>query len=146
MLSPSRYLQKSRILIVDTDEQGCSFLRRMLFAAGIPNELTACKKADEAELLLSTHTSGQQEDQIGLVFMNLDLPDSDALHLLKRMREHGCHHRTAVIGLTASLDQQGAAAARELGADAVLEKYPGPNMLRNVTSRALRERLVASSP
>ena len=146
MIAPTRYLEKRRILVVDSDEQGCTFFRRILLAAGIPNELTSCRRTSEAECHVEAPPAGLDADEIGLVFVNLDLPDAEALQWVQRLRQKARFSRTAVIGLTGNLDEDGAGRARPFGVDAVLEKYPGPATLRSVTARALRERTLAARP
>jgi DNA-binding response OmpR family regulator len=101
----------TRILIVEDEERIASFIDMGLRAAGFETELAATGRA----ALSAVRTQAPD-----LILLDLGLPDSDGMQVLRRLRDDGDH--TPVVILTARSDVIDVVAGFDAGAQDFLPK------------------------
>jgi two-component system, response regulator len=120
-----KIMREKEILLVD-DNHGDVFLtRRALNKAKIVNELVVAKDGVEALDYLfgnQAETSSEEKSCPALILLDLKLPKTDGLEVLKRIRDD---HRTSacpVVILTASQEETNIFKEYKLGANSFVRK------------------------
>jgi CheY-like chemotaxis protein len=115
-----------QILIVDDDGNDLALFRRVLERAGY-----AVTGAESGKLAASTI----QEQTFDLVILDLNIPDMDGFEILRAIR---CQTvRPKVLVVSGFMQGQLLAAAKALGAAAVLDKSLGADMLVSTVGNLL---------
>ena len=125
--------EKARILVVDDDETTREFLAVLLQGKGYGVESAA--DGEEAWNLLKGETGYE------VVITDLNMPVTDGLQLLQRMREHALP--IEVILQTGFLGYGAAQKARDLGVFAVFQKPQSVQEILRSVELALTRRAVA---
>lgn len=125
----------SYILIVDDEPADLNLVRRALGKQS--HQTVAAETAGEALKLLRKHP-------IGVVVLDVMLPDGDGLEVLGKIREIDDH--LPVILMTSSNDSGTAIRAMKLGALDYLLKPINVSELREVVDRAIEIRRLTESP
>ena len=109
-----------KILVVDDDPSVLSTYRRLLSRSGY----TTITEDDPRKLL----ASGNLDPDVNLLLLDYKMPGMDGLTLLAELRRRDCAARCILI--SAYLNPEVHARARELGVDEVLEKPVDVGLLR----------------
>lgn len=147
MLSPSRYLGSSCVLVCDDSFGGSNFLTELLRAAGIRNEVRSYPRTQQVVEYLCQCLEGDPQEIPKLILLATDNPEQSGFETIEWIRSNADFDATALLLLTPVSDPEYAQCTQRMGVDALLEKYPGPSMLRIVVLRELRTRtLLAGNP
>lgn len=84
---------KSKVLIIDDDERNIFALSAVLKAKGYQ-----CSSASEAEKGIELL---ENDDEIGIVLMDMMMPDIDGYEALKTIRAHDELNKIPVVAITA---------------------------------------------
>lgn len=107
-----------QILIVDDDGNDLALFRRILERAGYV--VSGSQSGKQA-------VSTIQEKAFDLVILDLNIPDMDGFEILRAIRRHSVQPRVLVV--SGFMQGQLLAAAKALGAAAVLDKSVAADML-----------------
>lgn len=104
------------ILIVDDDRTASQALSFMLAARGF-DDIRTVRSAARAEVVA-------EKFRPGIVFMDLDLPDTAALELAKRLQNRSRQNPMRLIALSASAEHEKREETRAAGFERYLAKPP----------------------
>ena len=127
--------QLSRILLVDDNEQNRYVMSRTLKSPNLSIEECATGTA-ALELVKSLPD---------LVILDIRLPDIPGYEVCRRIKQDPATAHIAVLQVSAYIGEQGKAAARAAGADALLTHPIDPAVLLDVVTTLLAAKKSASS-
>ena len=127
--------QLSRILLVDDNEQNRYVMSRTLRRSNLSIEECATGTA-ALELVKSLPD---------LVILDIRLPDIPGYEVCRRIKQDPATAHIAVLQVSAYIGEQGKAAARAAGADALLTHPIDPAVLLDVVTTLLATKKSASS-
>lgn len=104
---------KTKVLIVDDDQQTCELIKTILVAAGMDAVFLTDSRAAAARL----HT-----EKMDLLFLDLHMPKHGGFDLLNSIRGSGVNRRTPVVMITGDQDPKLLARGFEAGANYFLFK------------------------
>lgn len=104
---------KTKVLVVDDDQQTCQLIKTILVSAGMDVAFLTDSRAAAARL----HT-----EKIDLLFLDLHMPKHGGFDLLNSVRGSGVNRRTPVVMITGDQDPKVLARGFEAGANFFLFK------------------------
>lgn len=126
--------------VAEDDPNDMFLFTRLLKSCGVANPLHLALHGQEAIDLLARMGDGSGlVDRPGIVFLDERMPQADGLRVLAWLRERPAFAQVPVV-LFAERDDGTALAqaARELGAQCVLRKFPSPGVMADVLAAASR--------
>ncbi|MGH9791488.1 MAG: response regulator, partial [Candidatus Acidiferrales bacterium] len=99
---------KTKVLVVDDDQQTCQLIKTILVSAGMDVAFLTDSRAAAARL----HT-----EKMDLLFLDLHMPKHGGFDLLNSMRGSGVNRRTPVVMITGDQDPKVLARGFEAGAN-----------------------------
>lgn len=136
-LSPAR----DGILVVEDCPEDIESLRWAFGRLPVPRRLRHCWSGDEAlELLAGESAQGRLP---GLLLLDLNLPGTDGLEVLRRLKQDGRLRPIPVVILSATGDGRKAEAGKRLGAGGFHRKPDGLPALLEL-ARSLEDRWFGS--
>jgi CheY-like chemotaxis protein len=110
------------ILIIEDTENDAALLERALRAGGVTNPVKYLSNGADALAFLRSKRDAPPEERIAVVFIDLRLPDTDGLQILKLMHGRSEFARTLRIVITAIDGMENIRRAYALGADSFIVK------------------------
>jgi CheY-like chemotaxis protein len=113
------------ILLVEDNPSDIELTKRALEKARIMNELIVAEDGDEAlDYLFGTGIySGRDPRQLpAIVLLDIKLPGTDGIEVLRRVRQSPITHRQPVVILTSSKEEQDVAVSYDLGVNSYIRK------------------------
>lgn len=111
------------ILLVEDNEDDRDLALLAFRQAKAPYELSAVADGEQAlQALLPEDDTGQGENAIDLVLLDLKLPKIDGLEVLRRVRAHPRTRYLPVVILTSSLERTDVVEGYRYGANSYLRK------------------------
>jgi two-component system NtrC family sensor kinase len=127
--------QVSRILVVDDNEQNRYVMSRTLRTPVLAIE----------ECATGLEALERVKSLPDLVILDVRLPDIPGYEVCRRMKEDPATAQIPILQVSAYIGEQGKAAARAAGADALLTHPIDPAVLLDVVTTLLSEKKSASS-
>ena len=127
--------QLSRILLVDDNEQNRYVMSRTLRSPNLSIE----------ECATGTAALERVKSLPDLVILDIRLPDIPGYEVCRRIKQDPATAHIAVLQVSAYIGEQGKAAARAAGADALLTHPIDPAVLLDVVTTLLATKKSASS-
>jgi len=116
------------ILIVEDSESDARLLERALRSAGVVNPIDWVENgADAIAYLLFKERNSEKDapDQLGVIFLDLKLPDRSGFELLKLLRGRTAFKSTLRVMVSSIEDMENIRRAYTLGADSFIAKPVG---------------------
>src|SRR5512132_1465575 len=114
---------RQSILVVEDNDQDRELIVHALTSYDIAQNIVAVTSAKEAsDFLHRCGIYGDNRSRVSLAMIDLNLPDSHGLELVKQIRNHPEYRDLPIVVFTGSQSAIDAAAARQLGANAYVVK------------------------
>lgn len=128
----------SPIIAVDDDRDDIFFLRNIIRQVGIPHRFQHFANGDAAVAALSAMLTGESTHLANPLVCLLDIKMTgiSGFDVLKWIRSQRALDVLPVIMFSSSDDPRHLAAARELGAQSYVKKYPSPSAMRTLLEEA----------
>ena len=110
------------ILIIEDSESDAALLQRALRAAGVSNPIQLAFTASEALALLHAKQKSTGDDSLAVVFIDLKLPRTNGLEILKLMQGRTGFLKTLAVVISSVSDMENIKQAYSLGADSFISK------------------------
>jgi CheY-like chemotaxis protein len=110
------------ILIIEDTESEAALLERALRAGGVKNRIRHLSNGTDALAFLHSKREASAEERVGAVFLDLRLPDTNGLEILKLMRGRSEFGQTLRIVISAIDGMENIRRAYALGADSFIVK------------------------
>lgn len=118
-------MSSGTILLIEDNPSDVALTRRALERARIANELVLAEDGQEALDYLfgaGTHRGRDVSQLPMLTLLDLKIPKIPGLEVLRRIREDARTHRTPVVVLTSSNEEQDIATSYDLGINSYIRK------------------------
>ena len=117
-------IRRVTILIVEDDDGHAALITKNLKRAALDNPIVRFSSGDEAlEFLYTDVTSAQQDAGNGwLVLLDIRMPGTDGIEVLRRMKDHPTLRRLPVIMLSTTDDPQEVNLCYDLGCSSYIVK------------------------
>ena len=101
-------MAKESVLIIEDNLGASVLLKSVIKQAGFDFDFTVSESSSEALNILKK----ANEDQPGLIFLDLNLPIKNGWYFLEKLEELGIHLKSKIIVLTTSINQDDLLRAR----------------------------------
>ena len=118
------------ILLIDDDESDLERLKFILAQSGVPNSVMRFSNAHDAMQYLTAAHRGFSSLRPCLVISDVAMPSIDGFEFLRWVRRQPQLEDVRVALITSNRSEQLEKTAQQLGADALLPKFPPPEVLQ----------------
>jgi CheY-like chemotaxis protein len=118
------------IVLVDDEESDLDRLKFLLSQGGIPNPVVRFSCAADAMRFLAISAKGYSSLKPCLVITDINMPAIDGFEFLRWVRRHTQLDAVRVALISGSASEQVRKVAQELGAHAVIPKFPPVEVLQ----------------
>ena len=124
------------VVLVDDNVDDLFVLRQRLLRGGVENPLLSFEEGEEAMAHLKRAIAHNSEPLPRVMFLDLRMPRCGGFEVLKWVRSQPALVDLQVIIVSNSALPEDASRAQHLGAAQFLSKYPSPETLAEIVSRA----------
>jgi two-component system response regulator len=122
-------MREIRILMVDDHEDDMILAREMFDDAGFGGELISVGGAREAREYLETWVSGPKSFEIGVIFLDINMPIKNGFEFLDELKAHPEFRKIPVMMVSGSSREEEKITALQKGAAAYITKPIGFDQL-----------------